>query len=361
MASEEMIPVRGDALKAFVVRVMRTQDVTLEDAQAVADVLVASDLRGIDSHGVARLRRYVTGLKTGMMKAHPDIKILRESPVSAALDADRALGMVVGTRAMQMAIDKAKAAGIGVISVGNSNHYGIAGYYPMMALKYDMIGLSLTNARSRIVPTFARRRWHGTNPIAVAVPAGEELPYVLDMATSVVPDGKIEVYNRLGKPIPAGWEIDEKGQPNTDSADVLARMRLDGEGGRLPLGGEGEMFGGHKGFGLGILVDIMTGVLSASAWGPYIRDGGHANLGQFFAAMRVDLFRPVDEFKAEMDKMIRQLKALPTAPGHDRIYIHGEKEFDAHKKRSAEGIPLHPTIVEDLKRIANEVGVTYDL
>ena len=353
--------VNAAALHDWVARVMRATGVPAEDATTVADVLVAADLRGIDSHGVARLRRYVVGVQRGAMKAHPNIRVLYESPCTATLDADGALGFVVGRKAMEMAIAKAEKGGIGVVVVRNSNHYGIAGYYAMMALERDMIGCSMTNARSRIVPTFGRRRWHGTNPIAVAVPAGQERPYVLDMATSVVPDGKIEVRHRLGKPLPVGWVINEKGEPNTDAADVVARQRTDQEGGTLPLGGEGELLGGHKGFGLGLLVDILCGVLSGAAWGPMIANNVPANLGHFFAAMRVDLFHPLDEFKAEMDEMIRRLKAEPKAPGHDRIYVAGEKEFESAEQRRVEGIPLHQSVYQELSQIADELGVPFEL
>jgi len=358
---EEGILVRAQTLKAFVARALQRLDVPAEDATTVADILVAADLRGIDSHGVARLRRYVSGLHNGSIKARPNIRAAYESPCSATLNGDSGLGHVIGKYAMELAIQKAKSVGIGVIAVRNSTHYGIAGYYAMMALPYDMIGCSLTSARSRIVPTFGRRKWHGTNPIAVAVPSGKELPFVLDMATAVVPDGKIEVYSRLRKPLPVGWVINEQGEPDTDATDVLMRMRKDQGGGTLPLGGQGETFGGHKGYGLGLLVDILSGVLSGAGWGPLISDSGWANLGHFFAAMRVDLFRPIDEFKAEMDTMIRRLKAEPKAPGHDRIYIHGEKEFESTQERLASGIPLHPLVIEDLQKIAAELGVEYDL
>ncbi len=358
---EEGRLVRADALKTFVARALQRLDLSAEDAATVADVLVAADLRGIDSHGVARLRRYVTGLQKGAIKARPNIRTVYESPCSATLDGDTGLGHVIGKYAMEMVIRKARSVGMSVVAVRNSTHYGIAGYYAMMALQHDMIGCSLTSARSRIVPTFGRRKWHGTNPIAVAIPAGEELPFVLDMATAVVPDGKIEVYSRLRKPLPVGWVISEQGEPDTDATAVVKRMHKDEGGGTLPLGGQGETFGGHKGFGLGLLVDILSGVLSGAGWGPLISDEGWANLGHFFAAMRVDLFRPTDEFKAEMDTMIRRLKAEPKAPGHDRIYIHGEKEFENTQKRLADGIPLHPLVIEDLQKIATELGVEFGL
>ncbi len=353
--------VMAGPLKDFVVRMMTTVDVSAEDAVTVADVLVAADLRGIDSHGVARLRRYVEGCKTGLMKPRPNIRIEHEGPCSAALDGDSGLGKVISRKAMGIAIAKAQASGVGVVSVRNSNHYGIAAYYSMMALEHDMIGLSMTNARARVAPTFARTGFYGTNPISVAIPAGEERPYVLDMATSVVPEGKLEVYNRLGKSMPEGWVVLEGDQPCLEPAQGLAMLRGERMGGILPLGGLGESHGGHKGYGLGLMVDILCGVMSGANWGPKINTVTSNNLGHFFAAMRVDLFQPVAEFKAEMDTMLRTLKAMPKADGHDRIFVHGEKEYEAHDRRSVEGIPLNPRVLDDLAKLANEQGVAFDL
>ena len=348
-------------VKRFVVRMMERVNVPTRDAQTVADVLLSADLRGIDSHGVARLRRYVDGVQEGLMKARPDIRIEHESPCSAAIDAGGALGQVVGKRAMTMAIEKAAKSGIGAVSVRDSNHYGIAGYYSMMALEHDMIGISMTNARARVVPTFARTGFFGTNPISVAVPAGQELPWVLDMATSVVPEGKVEVYNRLDKALPEGWVVDEGSKPNTDAADAIKMLRTDRLGGILPIGGFGETFGGHKGYGLGLLVDILCGVLSGADYGLKISIATSKNLGHFFAAMRVDLFQSVESFKSEMDAMVRSLKDLPKADEYDRIWVHGEKEYEHYGERAKLGIPLHPRVVADLHKLAEEYDIEYDL
>jgi len=353
--------VRADALKDFVTRSMICVHVPAKDAAAVADVLVTADLRGVDSHGVARLRRYVEGVVTGTMTARPNIQVVRETPCSALLDGDCGLGQVIGRRAMGVAIEKAQAAGIGVVSVRNSNHYGIAGYYSLMALEHDLIGCSMTNARARVVPTYARTGFYGTNPISVGIPAGEEWPFLLDMATSVVPEGKVEVYSRLEKPLPAGWVVERGNEPITDAADALELLRSNRLGGVLPLGGLGELLGGHKGYGLGLMVDILCGLLSGANYGPKINMKTSSNLGHFFAAMRVDLFQPLEEFKAEMDTMIRMLKATPKADGHDRIYVHGEKEFERYEERSRLGIPLHARVVADLQKLAEELGIGYDL
>jgi LDH2 family malate/lactate/ureidoglycolate dehydrogenase len=353
--------VSAEGLEAFVIHMLEAVDVPQEDAAMVADVLLAADLRGIDSHGVARLRRYVEGVRDGIMKGRPAIEIEHESPCSAAINADGALGMVVGHKAMGMALEKAAQVGMAAVSVRNSNHFGIAGYYAMMALEHDMIGLSMTNARARVVPTHARTGFYGTNPISVAIPTDQELPWVLDMATSVVPEGKVEVYNRLEKPLPDGWAVREGNKPLHDPADALAMLRSEREGGILPIGGMGELLSGHKGYGLGILVDVLCGVLSGADYGPKIDIVTSKNLGHFFAAVRVDLFQSADSFKQEMDQMIQTLKGWPKAEGQDRIWIHGEKEYEIYDERSRLGIPLHARVVEDLQKLSAEYGVTYDV
>jgi len=362
MASDKVPLVNADVLKDFCVRVFRKLEVPEEDARITAEVLIAADLRGVDSHGVARLRRYVRGLSNGMMLPEPDVQVVNETPVTALIDAGGGLGQPVSFRAMERAIDKAKEFGAGFVTVRNSNHYGIAGYYAMMALDHDCIGISMTNASALVLPTFGRDAMLGTNPIAVAAPAGEEWPYVLDMATSTVPRGKVEVYNRLGKPMPLGWATDETGTPSTDTGRVLDNFKSRAGGGLLPLGGAGELMSGHKGYGLALLVEVMCAALSGSAFSygtyPVAADGSPlpADIGHFFGAWRVDAFRPVDEFKAAMDVLQRQLRNAPKAEGAERIYIHGEKEWEQKERRSREGIPLNPKVYADLQAIGEELS-----
>jgi L-2-hydroxycarboxylate dehydrogenase (NAD+) len=364
---DEYIVVWAGPLKRFCVRVFEHLDVPAADARVVADVLVAADLRGVDSHGVARLRRYVDGIRDGMMVARPAVRTAIETPATATIDAGGGLGQPVSHRAMRLAIQKALDVGAGFVTVRNSNHYGIAGYYAMMALEQDCIGISMTNADALVVPTFGRDGMLGTNPIAVAAPAGQERPFVLDMATSTAPRGKLEVYNRQGKPLPLGWATDETGTPTDDAARVLDNMRTRRGGGLLPLGGAGELMSGHKGYGLALLVDVLCAVLPGAAYAnlvyPTTADGKPlpSDLGHFFGAWRVDAFRPVDEFKAAMDDLQRRLKAAPKAEGQSRIYIHGEKEYEEAERRSREGIPLNPKVAADLRAIGEEVGVEYDL
>ena len=365
--AETGVRVRAERLKDFCVRVFQKMDVPEENARITAEVLVTADLRGIDSHGVARLRRYRDGLRDGMMVARPEVQVVSETPATALIDAGAGLGQPVSHRAMERAIQKALDVGAGFVTVRNSNHFGIAGYYAMMALEHDCIGISMTNAATLVTPTFGRDAMLGTNPISVAAPAGEELPFVLDMATSTVPRGKLEVYNRLEKPIPLGWATDETGTPTDEPARVLENFKQRAGGGLLPLGGAGELLGGHKGYGLSLWVDVFCAILSGAAYAdqvyPKAADGRPlpSRIGHFFGAWRVDAFRPVSEFKAAMDDLEHRLKNAPKAEGQTRIYVHGEKEYEEAERRSRDGIPLNPKVAADLRAIGEEVGVEYDL
>jgi L-2-hydroxycarboxylate dehydrogenase (NAD+) len=367
MADDAGVRVMVEPLKAFCVRVFEKLDVPTGDGEVAADNLVAADLRGISSHGVARLRRYVKGLQDGVMLARPEVKLVHETPATALIDGGDGLGQPVSRRAMELAIEKAERVGAGFVTVRNSNHYGIAGYYAMMALEHDMIGMSMTNAAVLVVPTFGRNAMLGTNPISLAAPAGEECPFVLDMATSTVPRGKLEVYDRKEEPLPLGWATDETGEPTTDAGRVLDNFLKLAGGGLLPLGGAGELFGGHKGYGLALMVDVLSGVLPGAGYADnmYLKDESGeprpANVGHFFGALRVDGFRPVEAFKASMDDIIRRLKTTPKAVGQERIYIHGEKEYEITEDRLANGVILHPKVVADLKAMAEEFGVAYNL
>ena len=365
--SAEFKTVWAKPLTEFCQRVFEKLGISPEDAFTTSDVLVMADLRGIDSHGVARLRRYYTGLKNGMMVPKPQMKVVHETPITALLDGGAALGQVAGKRGMEMAVEKALKNGAGFVAVRNSNHYGIAGYYSLMALKHDLIGIALTNSDAYVVPTFGKEVMLGTNPISVTVPTMNERPFVLDMSTAVATLGKFEVYSRMGKKIPLGWATDEKGRSCDDPARVIANIRSKAGGGILPMGGEGEESGGHKGYGLDLLVDILCGVLSGSGYlnllYPKTPDGKPlpSLVAHFFGALRVDYFRPVQEFKKDMDDLIRRLKNSAKAEGQTRIFVHGEKEFELEEKHRKEGIPLYFKVYDDLKAIAAEVGVKFDL
>ena len=366
MIDEPALLIQTQPLKMFSARVFKKMGVGEEDARITAEILVAADLRGVASHGVAHLKRYVDGLRAGIIRARPQERVIVENPVTATIDAGAGLGQPVSFRAMQKAIHKAQEFGAGFVSVRNSNHYGIAGYYAMMALQDDCIGISMTNASPKSVPTFGRHALLGTNPIAVAAPAGKERPFVLDMATSAVSLGKIEIADQLDRPLPPGWAIDPAGGPAQDSHRTLDELKHNVGGGLLPLGGEGDVLSGYKGYGLALWVEIFTALLSGAAFAtltyPKAADGKPlpANLGHFFGAWRVDSFRPLQEFKTAMDELQQLVKGAPKANGADRIYIHGEKEFEAMERNQKEGIPLNHKVAAELRAIARELDLEFD-
>jgi L-2-hydroxycarboxylate dehydrogenase (NAD+) len=356
----ETFTVQEKPLRRFCQQVLTKLGVPAEDARVTTDVLVVADLRGIDSHGVARLGRYVSGLKEGYMKPTDNSRVIKETKATALVDGGQSLGQVVGKRGMDLAIKKAKDTAVGIVTVRNSNHYGIAGYYSMMALPHNLIGVSMTNAAPLVVPTFGRTSILGTNPISLAAPAMNEKPFVLDMATSTVPRGKVEVYHRMGKPMPHGWAVDETGRSSTDPARVLNALAKRLGGGLLPLGGEGEDLGGHKGYGLSLMVDVLCGTLSGAATGLQVyADEKRPDVGHFFMALDPAAFRPLDEFRRDMDRLTRELRESPKAQGQERIYVHGEKSFARMETFSKEGIPLGPKVVESLKQIGTDLGVPW--
>lgn len=349
---------RAEDIKNYAVRFFIRHGVSETDARIAAEILVTADMRGVDSHGVIRLDTYYgSRLRSGLIDPKTPLTVLRETPTTLALDAGTGLGQVAGYHAMQKAIEKAQQVGIAMVTVRNSNHYGIAGYYAMMALPHDMIGISFTNSQPLVAPTYGKTAILGTNPIAVAAPAGHNRPYVLDMATSIVPIGRITVYQKAGKPIPEGWGIDSQGQITTDPSAVLAGGAL------LALGGS-DILRGYKGYGLSLLVDIFSGVLSGSSTG---KDVGHkgenkpADVGHFFAAIRVDAFRDIEDFKRDMDALLGELKNAPKAAGQERIFIHGEKEFELYERYQNEGVPLMSEVVNGLREVGEKVDVPFDL
>ncbi len=360
--SSELVAV--DTLRSFCAEALERLEVPREDAQIAARVLVEADLRGIDSHGVARMSRYVSGIQQGMMRPKANPKVIHETPVTATIDADAGLGQPVSYRAMQLAITKAREHSVGFVAVRNSNHFGIAGFYAMMALAEDMIGICTTNTEVIVVPTFARNAMLGTNPIAIAVPAGDEPPFVLDMSTATVTRGKLEVYARLEKPIPINWATDEKGIATDNPARVLQNIAKRGGGGLLPLGGSLEESGGHKGYGMALAVEIFSAVISGARYAnlvyPKDKEGNPlpSGIGHFFGAMRIDAFRPKNEFKRDMDDLIGRLKTAPKVEGAERIYIHGEKEFESAERLKKLGVPLNPKVIEDLRTIAEQLGMS---
>ncbi len=347
-----------EKLEAFVAAVLQKMDVEAAHARVVAEVLVAADLRGIESHGVARLESYyVARIRAGKLNPRPNYHIARETAASVVYDADNGLGHPAGKLAMQNVIEKARNHGAAFGAVRNSNHFGIAGYYAMMALDEDMIGLASTNSVRYGAPTFGRDVLLGTNPLAFAIPTQEEPAFVLDFATTTVPKGKLEVYKRKGLPLKDGWAIDTQGEPTNDPDAAL-------RGALLPLGGFGTDNGGHKGYGLGLLVDILCGVLSGGRFGdalPLVNDTQEGAISHWFGAFRVDGFRDVAQFKADMDRELRTFKASRKTAGQDRIYVAGEPEYDNTKRHLQSGVPVHAKVWDGLEKLASDLGMPFDL
>ncbi len=330
------------------------------DAERASQVLLSADLRGIDSHGVARLSGYVRLWEVKRVNTNPDIKIIHETVSTAVVDGDSGLGLVVAPFAMQVAIDKAAAAGTGWVGVRNSNHFGIAAYHAMMAIPHDMIGLSFTNASPLVAPTFSVERMLGTNPICVVIPAGEQPPFVADMSTTTAANGKLEILQRKGGVAPLGWIQDKEGNPSTDPHELKAGGSL------LPLGGDRE-HGSHKGYALGAVVDIFSAVLSGANYGPWVPpfpayipmpdEQPGQGIGHFFGAMKIDAFRPADEFKLHMDKWITRFRDAKTTKGISKVLIPGDPEREMEQLRMKEGIPLLTPVYDDLRFLAEKFDI----
>ncbi len=352
----EEVRVREVDLTAFVVRALLAAGVDEAQAAIVADVLVAADRRGIESHGVARLRWfYVERIRNGRISARPEYAVVRETPASMLMDAGNGLGHPASHRAMTSAIERAQDSGIAFTAVRNSNHFGIAGYYAMMALAHDMIGICTTDSAHFAAPTFGRTKMQGTNPFAFAIPAGEEPPFVLDFATTTVTYGKLEVYERKALALKDGWAVDAEGRPTNDPA-------VRHTGALLPLGGYGTDNGGHKGYGLGALSEILSGVLAAGWFGAALTlvekpDAPSGITSHFFGAIRIDALRDVDGFKRDMDRELRAFKHSNPAPGQSRVYVAGEIEHENEIAYRRDGIPILASVVDDLDQLAAELSV----
>jgi L-2-hydroxycarboxylate dehydrogenase (NAD+) len=332
------------------------------DARSAAEVLVSADLRGIDSHGVARLSGYIRLWEAKRVNARPNIQIVHETPSTAVVDGDSGLGLVVGPKAMQVAIQKAEAVGTGWVSVRNSNHFGIAAYHAMMALPKDMIGIVMTNASALVAPTFSKERMLGTNPICVAVPAGNQPPFVGDMATTTAANGKLEILQRKNLEAPIGWIQDKDGVPVTDAHALKTGGAL------LPLGGDRD-HGSHKGYVLGSIVDIFSAVLSGANFGPWVppfpayvpmpENQPGKGIGHFFGAMRVDAFRPAEEFKRDMDLWITRFRKAEPISQDQPVLIPGDPERWMEIDRRNNGLPVLDVVLQDLKAVADKFNIKF--
>lgn len=352
-----------DKLEEFMVNTFIAVGLPAEDAAICADVLIESDKRGIDSHGIGRLKPiYVDRIREGIINPITKIDTIKEGPTTAVLDGNNGMGQVVSKYAMALAIEKAQKFGMGMVAVRNSNHYGIAGYYPTMATEQGLIGITGTNARPSIAPTFGIENMLGTNPLTFGIPTDEAFPFVLDCATSITQRGKIEVYQRVGKDLPAGWVIGSDGQPRTDTEAVL-RDLVTGGAALAPLGGIGEELGGYKGYGYAAVVEILSAALQGGAFLRAlsgIADGKKVpyNLGHFFIAIDVEAFTSLDEFKKTTGDILRELRASKKAPGVERIYTAGEKEYLAFVERTETGVPINEALEKDIEAINKMYGVT---
>ena len=329
---------------------------TEEEAMEITDALLAADLFGIESHGIQRLVRYDYEITSGMVDIRAVPETVHETAVSATVDAHNAMGQLMGVRAMKMAIEKARKSGVGIVTVRNSNHFGMAGYYARMAVREGLIGVGMTNAEAIMVPTFGRQAMIGTNPIAFGMPA-EPVPFVFDAATTVVPRGKLEVYAKRGNGIPEGWAVDENGDVSSDSDRVLKNIKAKTGGGILPLGGATELYGGHKGYGFGMICEICCAILSLGTTANYIyKTPGGSGICHFFMAADPAIFGDPSEIRTALSTYLQEIRASRKAEGADRIYIHGEKELEAEERMKKEGIPVNEKTLSEIREIAMRTG-----
>jgi LDH2 family malate/lactate/ureidoglycolate dehydrogenase len=359
--SEDIVHIDALTLENFMRDVFNGLGVPKKDAEIIADVLITSDLRGIESHGIQRCKMYYDRIKEGIYEAKTKIDIIKEGPATALLDGNCGMGHVIAYKAMEMAIEKAKKYGLGAVAVRNSTHFGIAGYYSLMAIKEGMIGLVTTNARPSIPPTFGSEPMLGTNPLTFGAPTDEKFPFLLDCATSIIQRGKVEVYARINKPLPKNTVIDDKGEIMTDPNEVLEQM-LERKASLLPLGGKGEDTAGYKGYGYATVVELLSAALQE---GIYLRDtlgiveNGQKRLkvGHFFLAINIDNFAGITSFSKTAGKIMGDLRSSRKIPGEERIYTAGEKEFLAEIDKKKAGIPLNQSLQNDIKTMQNELGL----
>lgn len=349
-------------LAEFTKAVFQKIGCTDQHADTATKALLSADVRGIDSHGIARLSGYVRLWEAQRVNATPDIKVIHESPSTAVVDGDKGLGLVVAPFAMKIAIEKARQAGTGWVSVQNSNHFGIAAHHAMMALDHDMIGMAMTNASPLVAPTFSIDKMLGTNPICVAAPAGTEPAFVADLATTTAANGKLEILQRKNLPTPTGWVQDKDGNPSHDPHELKKGGAL------LPLGGDRE-HGSHKGYALGAVVDIFSALLSGANYAPWVppfpayvpmpAQQPGKGIGHFLGAMRIDAFRPAGDFKKHMDHWIQGFRSAKTVPGEERVLVPGDPEREMEAERMSNGVPLLPVVIDDLRSLAAKFSISF--
>ena len=347
------------SVRSFCEAVFQKRGFNEEESRIITDVLITADLYGIESHGIQRLIRYHNAIEEGSIVTDAKVELVHETPISAVFDAPKSMGQVVGNMGMKLAIEKAKKCGIGTVVVRGSNHYGIAGYYTKMAAKEDLVGICMTNTEAIAIPTYGKKAMLGTNPIALCMPA-DPVDFWHDSATTVVPRGKLEVYNKLGKPLPSGWAADETGADSSDAKRVLNNIIGKLGGGIFPLGGAGELTGSHKGYGLGIIVELFTSIFAGGTTSPHVKNSGNADTSFCFWAIDYGIFGDKKEIKERMSTLLSELRESPKADGCERIYTHGEKELESMEQKLKDGIPVNEKTREELKMIGSKLGIDYD-
>ncbi|MGC8765322.1 MAG: Ldh family oxidoreductase [Brevinematia bacterium] len=356
--------INHELVKNFMKDCLIAAGVPSNDAEICADVLIAADIRGIDSHGIGRLKPiYIDRIMSGQINPVTRVEVVKDFCSTAVVDGNNGMGHVVAKKSMQMAIEKAKKYGTGMVVVRNSNHFGIAGYYSLMAVEANMIGITGTNARPSIAPTFGVENMLGTNPLTFGMPSDEEFPFLLDCATSIIQRGKVEVYSRLKKKLPEGWVIDEDGKYIIDPDLVLEKM-IEGKAALLPLGGAGEEFSGYKGYGYATVVEILSSALQQGAflWGLSGMENGKKvpyKVGHFFIAINIEAFVEVEKFKKTTGDILRALRKSKKAPGCERIYTAGEKEYYKMLERLKTGIPIDEEEQKDIKFLIEKFNLNY--
>ncbi|MGV9198436.1 MAG: Ldh family oxidoreductase [Promethearchaeia archaeon] len=359
--NDDVVYMDAKRLENFMRDVFVGLGVPKEDAEIIGEVLITSDLRGIDTHGIQRCKMYYDRIKQGIYEVKTNIDVLKDDKATALWDGNCGMGHVIAYKAMKTAIEKAKEFGLGAVAVRNSTHFGIAGFYSLMAIEEGMVGITTTNARPSIPPTFGAEPMLGTNPLTVGAPTDEDFPFCLDCATSIIQRGKVELYNRTGKPLPEGVVIDENGQSMRKPQKILDKM-LERKAALLPLGGPGEEKSGYKGYGYATIVELLSAALQD---GIYLRDTlgieeeGQKRLkvGHFFLAINIDNFAGLASFKKTAGEIMRGLRSARKVPGEERIYTAGEKEYEAKQERSKKGIALNKSLQQDIKTMQNELGL----
>ena len=347
-----------ETLHALCMEAFQKFGFTESEAEIIQDVLLTSDLFGIESHGMQRMVRYHKCIENGMIHVDAKPEVVFETPISAVIDAHDGMGQVVGHTAMKLAIEKAKTNGVGIVSVRNSNHYGIAGYYAKMAVDEGLMGFSCTNSESIMVPTNGRLAMLGSNPIAMGMPA-EPYNFLFDASTTVVTRGKLEIYNKLEKPLPDGWALNKDGKPSTDAPDVLANIVAKNGGGIMPLGGSTETLGSHKGYGYGMLCEIFASILSMGATSNYCMTGGKGKICHGFMAINPAYFGDPEAIKAHFSHFLQELREAPKAEGAERIYTHGEKEVEAVERILKNGVPVNDNTMVEVLDLCNYLGIDF--